>query len=70
MYRVFIFKRSSQGGAEEQMARNGGAQKRLTQILSTVRDTCTEAKNRSRKPVEVLKSTTAARLEEGKIKLF
>ena len=44
VYRVFIFKCSSQEGAEEQMARNGGAQKRLTQILSTVRDTCTEAK--------------------------
>lgn len=33
----------SQGGAGEQMGRNGGAQKKHTQTQSTVRDTCTEA---------------------------
>lgn len=33
----------SQGGAGEQMERNGDAQKKHTQTQSTVRDTCTEA---------------------------
>lgn len=32
----------NQEGAEEQMVRNGDAQEKLTQIPSTVKNTCTE----------------------------
>ncbi|KAK8941876.1 Growth-regulating factor 1 [Platanthera guangdongensis] len=47
----------NQEGAEEPTARSGGAPRKLTLTRSTVRGTCTEGKNRSRKPVEISLAT-------------